>query len=104
MPDVQDAVPRSHAGRALLNRTYTDPYSSLVLGTAEIAILLDVQVGTVSQWKFRNLLPKPEYRLRCGDLWTRHSIERWARVTGRWVLEDGVAAELHMPEGWTPPA
>ena len=106
MPTMQTEVPegtRTERQVVLMGRNFTDPYTSLMLGAAEIAILLDVQPGTVSQWKFRRILPEADYVLHCGDLWTRHTIERWARMTGRWELPDGASADLHIPEGWVPP-
>lgn len=81
---------------------YVDATTSLVVGTQEIAELLEVKPATVSQWKFRKILPPPDYPLRCGDVWLRHTIERWARVTNRWTRGDD-AVNLHVPEGWIPP-
>ena len=62
-------------------RELIDPFKSLILGSMEVAVLLDVRPGTVSQWKFRKLLPDPDYTLHCGDVWMRSTIERWARLT-----------------------
>ena len=54
-----------------------------LLGVAEIAALLDVKAGTVTMWRQRGLLPPPALRLAATDLWTRPTVEEWAKATGR---------------------
>lgn len=54
-----------------------------LVGAQEIAHRLGVAVATVHQWRYRSLLPKPDWRLAMGDVWRWESIEEWAKMTGR---------------------
>ncbi len=54
-----------------------------VVGITEIGSMLQVPAGTVSQWRHRGLLPSPDKRLACGDLWHAGTIWDWAAQTGR---------------------
>jgi len=54
-----------------------------LLGIPEIARLLDVQRGTVGQWRFRNLLPDPDQKLQVTPAWWDSTIRAGAMSTGR---------------------
>lgn len=55
-----------------------------LMGTAEVAAYL----GWSSQWvagylaKQKAGIPAPAVRLKCGPIWLREDIERWARERG----------------------
>ena len=48
-----------------------------------VAQRLDVQRQTVRMWRYRDLLPKPEWMLNGGPVWRWATIEKWAKETGR---------------------
>ncbi len=54
-----------------------------IVGRQEIADRLRVQPRTVSQWKWRQVLPKADFRLAGGDVWLWETIRDWARDTDR---------------------
>jgi hypothetical protein len=54
-----------------------------IMGTQEIAALLQVQPATVSQWRHRRLLPAPWRTVSGTPLWLRATVEEWARETER---------------------
>ena len=54
-----------------------------LLGIGEIAHLLDVQRGTVGQWRFRQLLPDPDQKLQVTPAWWDSTIRAWAMSSGR---------------------
>ena len=54
-----------------------------LVGAQEIATRLGVAVSTVHQWRTRQILPAPDYRLAMGDVWEWATIEEFARMTGR---------------------
>jgi hypothetical protein len=58
------------------------PWGALV-GIAEIADRLGVERDTVHKWRYRRLLPAPDYRLAVGPVWEWDTIDRWAKATGR---------------------
>lgn len=49
----------------------------------EIAKRLGVKRQTVNMWRFRGLLPEPEWMLNGGPVWKWSTIQRWATETGR---------------------
>ena len=53
------------------------------VGIPEIAQRLGVQRATVDQWRFRGLLPEPEWTVGGGPAWDWPTIEAWAKQTGR---------------------
>ncbi len=68
--------------------TLTDVAKLDLVGVSEIAERLGVQRGTVSIWKLRGFMPKPDSELKSGPVWRWSRIEKWARETGR-LKEDG---------------
>lgn len=54
-----------------------------LLDRYQIADLLAVKPGTVSQWDKRGLLPPPAVVWRMGRVWNRRTILEWAADTGR---------------------
>lgn len=54
-----------------------------LVGTAEIAELLDVSRQRVHQLVTRPDFPKPIAKLAAGMIWERLDVQRWARETGR---------------------
>lgn len=55
----------------------TDP-----VGLAEIAIRLKVRRSTVDQWKFRGLMPPPQWTIGGSPAWSWRRIRKWASDTG----------------------
>lgn len=53
------------------------------VGVAEIAQRLDVRGQTVAMWRYRRLMPKPEWTVSGQPCWNWTTIEEWARRTGR---------------------
>ncbi len=54
-----------------------------VVGLADIAERLAVDRNLLDQWKFRGLLPEPEWTVGGRPAWNWRTIEKWARETGR---------------------
>jgi hypothetical protein len=50
---------------------------------AAIAERLDVPKDTVHKWRFRGILPAPDFDLSMGPAWWWDTIEEWAKATGR---------------------
>jgi hypothetical protein len=44
---------------------------------------LEVPMDTVYKWRFRDLLPEPDYPEISHPIWNWETIEAWARDTGR---------------------
>jgi len=57
--------------------------SPALVGPREIARLLGVRPATVEQWRYRRVLPAPEWIVSSHPVWRRTTIEAWARDTGR---------------------
>ncbi len=53
-----------------------------LVGLSEIAERLNVQRGTVDQWRHRQVLPEPDF-MAGGPVWWWSTILRWAEQTGR---------------------
>ena len=53
------------------------------LGREEIATMLQVRVGTVSQWITRGIFPAEDMRVSGSPLWWPATVESWAQETGR---------------------
>lgn len=56
-----------------------------LMGSAEIAALLDVSRQRVQQLIAQSDFPKPEAELAMGKVWERKKILAWARSKGREV-------------------
>lgn len=52
-----------------------------------IAERLKVPKDTVSKWRYRNVLPAPDYDLAVGPVWEWETIRAWAEETGRLPTE-----------------
>ena len=48
-----------------------------------IAERLNVPKDTVNKWRFRDLLPEPDYPLAVGPVWEWETIRQWAEQTKR---------------------
>lgn len=55
----------------------------LPLGTQEVAALLEVQSGTVHQWRQRGIFPAPNARISGTPVWWSDTVIAWARASGR---------------------
>lgn len=55
-----------------------------LVGTEEIAEVLQVERRTVNVWKQRGRLPEPYAVISGTPIWLRDEIEAWARETNRW--------------------
>lgn len=55
------------------------------MGMAEVAALMGVKLRTVHQWRFRGVLPSPDFIVNDGPAWKRLTILKWAEDTGRQV-------------------
>lgn len=56
----------------------------ILVSTFEIGQRLDVNPGTVHQWRHRDLgFPPPLVTLRVGPIWDWPTVEAWAKETGR---------------------
>ena len=53
------------------------------VGVADIAERLGVQTQTVAMWRYRDLLPEPEWTISGQPAWNWPTIEAWAKETGR---------------------
>lgn len=53
------------------------------VGLAEIAQRLNVERGTVDQWRARKLLPEPRWTVGGRPAWDWSDIAAWAKETGR---------------------
>ena len=61
------------------------PDPPLLLGTSEVADLLDVGKSQVARWRSRPnksgpTFPEPSVRIQAGPIWSRPDIERFARA------------------------
>jgi hypothetical protein len=78
--------------------TKHQPYE--IVGLQEIAELLEVETRTPHAWKYRKLLPPPDYDSINGLIaWDRYTVIEWAARTGR--LPDSLAKEakgIEVPE------
>lgn len=55
-----------------------------LVGCAEIADRLDVQVSTVNQWRYRGVMPEPTWKVSNTPIWRWRDILKWAKETGRY--------------------
>lgn len=63
-----------------------------IVGVSEIATLLGVRPRTPHVWKYRGLLPPPDWEsVNCCEAWNRSTIIEWADQGGR--LPDELKAE-----------
>ena len=55
------------------------------VGVSEISELLGVEVTTVSSWRQRHVLPRPDKIINAGKtpIWKADNIIKWADATGR---------------------
>ena len=60
-----------------------------LVGSAEIASMLDVSRQYVDRLSKAPGFPEPEVTLLSGRVWSRHAIEKWAKATGRTIVENG---------------
>lgn len=54
-----------------------------LVSNQEIADRLGVQKATVHQWRFRELMPAPDWILAIGPIWRWSTVEDWGRASGR---------------------
>ena len=55
-----------------------------LMGTQEVAALLEVDPKTVTQWRQRDLgFPDPDLTLSGSPIWREATIRKWAKETGR---------------------
>lgn len=54
-----------------------------LVSSAEIAQHLRVKKETVHAWRYRGILPAPDFDLAVGPVWLWSTIEEWAKETGR---------------------
>ena len=61
-----------------------------LVGSAEIAGMLAVSRQYVDRLSREDAtFPDPEVVLASGRVWSRHAIEKWAKATGRTIVENG---------------
>lgn len=68
------------------------------VGIVEIAERLGVARPTVDQWRFRNLLPTPDWPVGGRDAWQWSRIRSWAILTGRLAYQPGLV-RIRVPAG-----
>ena len=73
----------SIASRLVTCQDYDHAVESELVGAAEIAALLGVSRQRVDQLSRHQDFPEPLTELASGRIWTRQSIEEWARASGR---------------------
>ena len=54
-----------------------------VVGSAEVALMLNTWPPTVSGWRRDGVIPDADAELKCGPVWYRKTIVEWAKETGR---------------------
>jgi uncharacterized protein YjcR len=59
-----------------------------VVDVAEIAQRLGVKQSTVHVWRYRNLLPEPDWTISGQPAWQWATVKRWAKKTGRLPEEE----------------
>ena len=57
-----------------------------VVGMSEVADLMGVKLRTVHQWRFRGVLPAPDFTVNDGPAWKVTTIQKWAKSTGRTMM------------------
>jgi predicted DNA-binding transcriptional regulator AlpA len=72
----------------LMPSSTLEPMHHLV-GIREIAEMLGVSPQRVDQLSNTARFPKPEAELKSGRIWKRAAVEKWAKATGRTIVEDG---------------
>lgn len=55
-----------------------------LVGTEEIAAMLEVERRTVNVWKQRGRLPDPFATISGTPIWLRADVVAWAKSTDRW--------------------
>jgi predicted DNA-binding transcriptional regulator AlpA len=60
-----------------------------LVGSAEIATMLDVSRQYVDRLSKADGFPEPEVVLASGRVWKREAIEEWAKKIGRTIVGDG---------------
>lgn len=60
-----------------------------LVGIYEIADMFGVSRQYTDRLTHRDDFPKPEVELQGGRVWKREAIEKWARATGREIMEVG---------------
>jgi len=58
-----------------------------LVGIVEIAARLAVDRGTVDKWRWRGVLPDPDWVVSGTPVWRWSTVRMWATMTGR--LPDG---------------
>ena len=74
-----------------------------LLGLMEIADLLGVQHETCHRWRFRGIMPEPDWTVSGTPVWERATITAWARETGR-LTKAGPQVLAARPAGRAAPA
>lgn len=59
-----------------------------IVGMTEISVLLKVKNRTVNQWAYREQLPPKEGVVSGSPAWSSKTIEKWAKATGRWPVQE----------------
>ena len=90
MPDRETVIKAIRASKRDVPRDarMTAPTITEPVGTIEVARRLGVKAATVSQWRYRGLLPEPVLVVSHIPLWEWPTIREWARSTGR-PIRDG---------------
>lgn len=60
-----------------------------IVDVGDIAERLGVKQSTVHVWRYRNLLPEPEWDISGQPAWRWVTIRKWAEQTGRLPKEQG---------------
>lgn len=58
------------------------PAATMVVGAVEIAQRLDVKTNTVTNWKYRHVMPEPRWTVSGLPAWWWPEVEAWARAQG----------------------
>jgi predicted DNA-binding transcriptional regulator AlpA len=60
-----------------------------LVGIREIAAMLGVSPQRVDQLSNTAKFPAPEAELKSGRIWKTADVEKWAKATGRTIVENG---------------
>ena len=57
-----------------------------LIGLKEMAPLFGIQPHTTAMWRYRGLLPEPDYEISGSPIWELPTLLRWGRETNRAVV------------------